>query len=121
MMQNDTPVAKVASKGNKTLIVKTPKNFQEAQKFSRKLIYEGNKTLKELGSANHTVWDLVETPQPIQSQIFSKNQSALRPVLSEQGFNTLFGTSQSGREYERQRRIQYSDRSLSQCKSQSLI
>ena len=66
--------------------------------------------MKELGFANHTVWDLVETPQPIQSQIISKSQSALRPVLSEQGFNALFGTSQSGRVYERQRRIQYADK-----------
>ena len=95
--ENDTTVAKVTSKGIKTPIETTPKNFQEAQKFSRKLIYKGNKTLKELGFANHTVWDLVETPQPIQSQIISKSQSALRPVLSEQGFNALFGTSQSGR------------------------
>ena len=100
----------MASKGIKTLIETTPKNFVEAQKFSRKLIYEGNKTLKELGFANHTVWDLVETPQPIQSQIISKSQSALRPVLSELGFNAPFGTSQSGRVYERQRRIQYVDK-----------
>ena len=48
----------MAGKGIKTLIETTPKNFPEAQKFSRKLIYEGNKTLKELGFANHTVWDL---------------------------------------------------------------
>ena len=66
--------------------------------------------MKELGFANHTVWDLVETPQPIQSQIISKSQSALRPVLSELGFNAPFGTSQSGRVYERQRRIQYVDK-----------
>ena len=41
---NDTPAAKVASKGVKTLIETTPKNFQEAQKFSGKFIYERNKT-----------------------------------------------------------------------------
>ena len=108
--ENNTPAAKVVSKGFKTLIQTTPKNFQEAQKFSRKLIYEGNKTLKESGFASHTIWDLVETPKPIQTQIISNSQSALRPVLSEQGFNALFGTSQSGREYERQRRIQYRDK-----------
>ena len=82
-------MAKVASKGIKTHI-KTPKNFQDALKFSQKLFYEGNKSLKQSGFSIHTVWDLVGTPKPIRSQIISKSQSALRPVLSEQGFNALF-------------------------------
>ena len=50
------------------------------------------------------------TPQPILPQIISKSQSALRPVLSEQGFNALFATSQRSRVYGRQRRIQYADK-----------
>ena len=36
--EKETPVAKLASKGIKTLIKTTPKNFQEAQKISLKLI-----------------------------------------------------------------------------------
>ena len=103
-------MAKVASKGIKTHIKTTPKKFQDTLKFSQKLIYEGNKSLKQSGFSIHTVRDLVGTPKPIRSQIISKSQSALRPVLSEQGFNALFDTSQSGREYERQRRIQYRDK-----------
>ena len=56
--ENDTTVAKVTSKGIKTPIETTPKNFQEAQKFSRKLFYEGNKTLKELGlqTSWYVIW-----------------------------------------------------------------
>ena len=38
-------MAKVASKGMKTLIETTPINFQEAPKFSQKLIYEIPKIL----------------------------------------------------------------------------
>ena len=88
---------------------KTPSNYQEAQKFARKLIADGNRTLKKSGFGNHTVWDLVETPKAIQSHIITKSQQAIKPTLKEQGFNALFSGSQSVREYERQRRIQYGD------------
>ena len=49
------------------------------------------------------------TPQPILPQIISKSQIALRPVLSEQGFNALFAMSQRSWVYGQQRRIQYAD------------
>ena len=51
-----------------------------------------------------TVWDMVLTPKKA-----TKGLHVIKPTLKEQGFDALLSGSQSGREYERQHRIQYTE------------